>query len=153
MAFWLVKTEPSECGIADFARDPHTAISWDGVRNFQARNFLAQMSVGDQVFIYHSSCRHIGIAGIAQVSQSAYPDPSQFDPESPYHDARSQPDKPRWQAVDLVFQERFADILSLDSIKSLAGLEALPLVQRGSRLSVMPVTPEQWHILLHAAQR
>lgn len=152
MTFWLVKTEPSECSIDDFARTPHKAIRWDGVRNFQARNFLTQMAEGDQVLIYHSSCKDIGIAGIARVSAGAYPDPSQFDPDSPWHDARSQHDKPRWQAVDLMFQERFADLLPLDRIKSLSGLEGLPLVQRGNRLSVMPVTPEQWQILLQASR-
>ncbi|MFA5677264.1 MAG: EVE domain-containing protein [Pseudomonas sp.] len=92
MAFWLAKTEPAECSIDDFARAPAKSIRWDGVRNFQARNFLLQMTVGDQVFIYHSSCRDIGIAGIAQVSASAYSDPSQFDSESPCHDPRSRPE-------------------------------------------------------------
>lgn len=151
MAFWLVKTEPSECSIDDFARAPDKPIRWDGVRNFQARNFLKQMAEGDEVFIYHSSCRHIGIAGIARVSSAAYPDPSQFDPSSPYHDPKSREDKPRWQAVDLIFQQRFAELLPLDSIKSLNGLDGLPLMQRGNRLSVMPVSPEQWRILLHAS--
>jgi len=152
IAFWLVKTEPDECSIDDFARAPETPIRWDGVRNFQARNFLQQMAVGDLVFIYHSSCQHIGIAGIARVSASAYPDPSQFDPESPYHDPRSTTASPRWQAVDMLFQQRFARILPLGDIKSLDGLDGLPLVQRGSRLSVMPVTPRQWQILLRACQ-
>ncbi len=151
MSYWLVKTEPSECSIDDFARAPDTPIRWDGVRNFQARNFLMQMSEGDLVLIYHSSCRQIGIAGIARVVASAYPDPSQFEPASPYFDARSSSDKPRWQAVDLIFERRFAQVLSLEQIKTLAGLEGLPLVQRGSRLSVMPVTPEQWQILLEQA--
>lgn len=151
MTAWLVKTEPVECSIEDFARSPGTPIRWDGVRNFQARNFLLQMAPGDPVFIYHSSCREIGIAGIAQVSTPAYPDPSQFDPESPYHDPRSMLDNPRWMAVDLVFQQRFARILPLARIKSLSGLQGLPLVQRASRLSVMPITAEQWDILLSAA--
>jgi len=151
MAYWLVKTEPSECGIEDFARSPDTPIRWDGVRNFQARNFLMQMAVGDLVLIYHSSCRHIGIAGIARVSASAYADPSQFDPNSPYFDARSNNEKPRWQAVDLIFERQFPRLLPLDEIKALAGLEGLALVQRGSRLSVMPVSAEQWRILLDQA--
>ena len=86
MAKWLVKTEPSECGIDDFARQPEGVIPWDGVRNYQARNFLAQMQEGDLVFIYHSSCKRIGIAGIVRVVKSAYPDPSQFNPESPSAD-------------------------------------------------------------------
>ncbi|PRB84322.1 EVE domain-containing protein [Pseudomonas sp. MYb185] len=151
MAYWLVKTEPSECGIEDFARAPDTPIRWDGVRNFQARNFLMQMAVDDLVLIYHSSCHHIGIAGIARVSASAYADPSQFDPNSPYFDARSNHEKPRWQAVDLIFERQFPRLLPLDEIKALAGLEGLALVQRGSRLSVMPVSAEQWRILLEQA--
>lgn len=150
MAFWLAKTEPDECSIDDFARAPQTPIRWDGVRNFQARNFLRQMSVGDLVFIYHSSCREIGIAGIARVSTAAYPDPSQFDPASPYFDARSSSDKPRWQAVDLIFERRFAQVLPLERIRRLAGLEGLPLIQKGSRLSVMPISGQQWQILLGA---
>lgn len=148
MAYWLVKTEPAECSIEDFARAPDTPIRWDGVRNFQARNFLMQMAVDDLVLIYHSSCRHIGIAGVARVSASAYADPSQFDPNSPYFDARSNHDKPRWQAVDLIFECQLPRLLPLDEIKALAGLEGLALVQRGSRLSVMPVSTEQWQILL-----
>lgn len=152
MAYWLVKTEPAECGIEDFARAPNTPVRWDGVRNFQARNFLMQMAVDDLVLIYHSSCRHIGIAGIARVSTSAYADPSQFDPNSPYFDARSTHDKPRWQAVDLVFERQLPRLLPLDEIKALAGLEGLALVQRGSRLSVMPVSTEQWRILLGSHQ-
>lgn len=151
MAFWLAKTEPDECSIDDFARAPQTPVRWDGVRNFQARNYLGQMGVGDLVFIYHSSCREIGIAGIARVSTAAYPDPSQFDPDSPYHDGRSTPDNPRWLAVDMVHHQRFERVLSLTRIKSLPGLEGLPLIQRGSRLSVMPVTAEHWEILLQAA--
>lgn len=151
MAFWLAKTEPDECSIDDFARAPQTPIRWDGVRNFQARNYLGQMGVGDLVFIYHSSCREIGIAGIARVSTAAYPDPSQFDRDSPYHDGRSTPDNPRWLAVDMVHHQRFGQVLPLTRIKSLPGLEGLPLIQRGSRLSVMPVTAEHWEILLQAA--
>src|SRR5690606_17856922 len=113
--------------------------------------FLRQMSVGDLVFIYHSSCREIGIAGIARVSTAAYPDPSQFDPDSPYHDSRSTSDNPRWLAVDMVHHQRFGQVLPLTRIKSLNGLDGLPLMQRGNRLSVMPVSPEQWRILLHAS--
>jgi len=148
VAKWLVKTEPSECSIDDFARDPGTAIPWDGVRNYQARNFLKEMAEGDEVFIYHSSCKHIGIAGIVRVTRSAYPDPKQFDASSPYHDPKSTPDTPRWQAVDMQFEEKLPTLISLDQLKSLKGLEELPLVRKGSRLSVMPVSDDQWRLIL-----
>lgn len=148
MAKWLVKTEPAECGIDDFANAPQTPIRWDGVRNYQARNFLKAMAEGDEVFVYHSSCKDIGIAGVVRVVRSAYTDPTQFDPESPYFDAKSTPDKPRWQSVDLVFARKLPRLISLDRLKALAGLENLPLVQRGSRLSVMPVGEAEWQIIL-----
>ena len=149
MAKWLVKTEPSECGIDDFARQPEGVIPWDGVRNYQARNFLAQMREGDLVFIYHSSCKRIGIAGIVRVVKSAYPDPSQFNPESPYYDPKSTAEKPRWQAVDLQFERKLPALISLDTLKAMPELSELPLVRRGSRLSVMPVSDAEWQQILH----
>lgn len=148
MAKWLVKAEPSECSIDDFARDPGTAIPWDGVRNYQARNFLREMTEGDEVFIYHSSCKHIGIAGIVRVTRSAYPDPKQFDASSPYHDPKSTPDNPRWQAVDMQFVRKLPKLISLDRLKNLTGLEQLPLVRKGNRLSVMPVSDDEWQLIV-----
>ncbi|HYQ39879.1 MAG TPA: EVE domain-containing protein [Pseudomonas sp.] len=152
MARWLVKTEPAECGIDDFARAPHTPIRWDGVRNYQARNFLKAMAEGDEVFVYHSSCKDIGIAGVVRVARTAYVDPTQFDPQSPYFDAKSTPDNPRWQAVDLVFARKLPRLIPLDRLKALPGLEGLALVQRGSRLSVMPVGEAEWQIILAERQ-
>lgn len=151
MAYWLVKTEPSECGIDDFAQQPEGVIPWDGVRNYQARNFLAQMQEGDNVFIYHSSCKHIGIAGVVRVVKTAYPDPTQFNPESPYHDPKSSPEKPRWQAVDMQFERKLPTLISLDTLKAMPGLCDLPLVRKGSRLSVMPVSHAEWHHILEQA--
>ena len=148
MARWLVKTEPAECGIDDFAAAPDTPIRWDGVRNYQARNFLAAMAEGDEVFVYHASCKDIGIAGVVRVARCAYVDPTQFDPQSPYFDAKSTPDKPRWQAVDLRFVRKLPRLIPLDRLRALPGLEGLPLVQRGSRLSVMPVSEAEWRIVL-----
>lgn len=148
MAKWLVKTEPSECSIDDFAKAANQIIPWDGVRNYQARNFLMQMAEGDEVFIYHSSCKHIGIAGIARVARGAYPDPAQFAANSPYYDEKSTREKPRWQAVDMAYVRKLERLIPLDEIKSMPGLEGLPLTRRGNRLSVMPVTDEQWHIIL-----
>lgn len=149
MAKWLVKTEPSECGIDDFARKPEGVIPWDGVRNYQARNFLAKMREGDLVFIYHSSCKRIGIAGIVRVVKSAYPDPSQFNPESPYYDPKSTAENPRWQAVDLQFERKLPALISLDTLKAMPELSELALVRRGSRLSVMPVSDAEWQQILH----
>lgn len=148
MAKWLVKTEPSECSIDDFANAENHTIPWDGVRNYQARNFLKAMTENDEVMVYHSSCKHIGVAGIVRVVTSAYPDPTQFRTDSPYHDPRSTPEKPRWQAVDMAFERKLPRLLPLDEIKAMPGLEDLPLIKRGNRLSVMPVTEEQWSIIL-----
>lgn len=148
MAKWLVKTEPSECGIEDFASAPERPIPWDGVRNYQARNFLREMKEGDEVFIYHSSCKHIGIAGIVEVVKSAYADPTQFDPTSDYHDPKSAPEKPRWDAVDLKFVRKLPRLIPLDELKALPGLESLPLVRKGNRLSVMPVSDSEWQVIL-----
>ena len=151
MTKWLVKSEPAECGIEDFAEAPTGVIPWDGVRNYQARNFLARMAEGDEVFLYHSSCKHIGIAGIVKVVRSAYPDPTQFDPGSPYFDAKSTAEKPRWQAVDMKYVRSLPKLIPLDKLKSMAGLEDLPLVRKGNRLSVMPVSEEEWQIILGQA--
>ena len=152
MAYWLFKTEPAECSIDDFANAPDTPIVWEGLRNYQARNMLRdQVKTGDQVLIYHSSCKQIGVAGIARVVRSAYADPSQFDTSSAYFDEKSTADKPRWVAVDLVFVNKLPKIITLDKIKSSAKLNELPLVQKGSRLSVMPVNPSQWQSILHLA--
>jgi len=149
MSYWLFKTEPSECSIDDFARAPDTPIIWEGVRNYQARNMLRdKVKKDDLVFIYHSSCKLIGVAGIARVVRAGYPDPSQFNKASAYFDAKSTLKSPRWFAVDLVFAEKLPDIIPLDKLKSLAKLSELPLVHQGSRLSVMPVTPEQWQSIL-----
>lgn len=106
------------------------------------------MAEGDEVFLYHSSCKHIGIAGIVRVVRSAYPDPTQFDPESPYHDAKSTKEKPRWQAVDMKYVRTLPKLIPLDELKSMAGLENLPLVRKGNRLSVMPVSEREWQIIL-----
>ncbi|MEW5682017.1 MAG: EVE domain-containing protein [Pseudomonadota bacterium] len=154
MAYWLFKTEPEECSIDDFARAPDKAIVWEGVRNYQARNMLRdQVKQDDLVLIYHSSCKLIGVAGIAKVVRSAYPDPSQFDNASVYFDAKSSPDAPRWVAVDLVFVEKLPAIITLDKMKSSAKLYGLPLVQKGSRLSVMPVTELQWQTILQLGEQ
>lgn len=149
MNYWLFKTEPDECSIDDFANAPDTPVVWEGVRNYQARNYLRDdVSVGDQVFIYHSSCKDIGIAGIARVVRAAYPDPSQFDRSSIYFDQKSTTINPRWIAVDLIFVSKFPQLIRLDKLKTLANLVELPVVRKGNRLSVMPVTCAEWRTIL-----
>ena len=148
VAYWLMKTEPEECSIDDLAAHPDRSVVWEGVRNYQARNFLRQMQAGDEVLVYHSSCKQIGVAGVARVSRAAYPDPAQFDSRSPYADPKSPPDKPRWDAVDVCFVRKFARVLPLDELKAVPALEALPLVRRGNRLSVMPVSKAEWQAVL-----
>ncbi len=144
MRYWLFKTEPEECSIDDFANSPDKAIVWEGVRNYQARNFLRdQVKTGDLVFIYHSSCKDIGIAGVAEVVRSSYPDPSQFNSLSPYFDAKSSGTKAPWVSVDLQFVEKFTALLPLDKLKRSTKLEQLPLVKKGNRLSVMPVSSSE----------
>ncbi|EIK94486.1 hypothetical protein PMM47T1_21383 [Pseudomonas sp. M47T1] len=146
MAYWLMKSEPDELSIKDLAR--LSEARWDGVRNYQARNFLRAMAVGDEFFFYHSSCPEPGIAGIARISVAAYDDPTALDPESAYHDAKANADKNPWSAVDVSHVETFPKVLGLGYLKQQAALAELPLVQKGSRLSVMPVTAEQWAAVL-----
>ena len=147
MAYWLLKTEPKECSIEDLAAAPMRAFVWEGVRNYQARNFLRQMQPGDEALIYHSSCKEIGVAGIASIVRAAYPDPAQFDHHSPYFDGKSVRESPRWDAVDVRFVRRFSGILPLEDLKALPALEDFALVKKGNRLSVMPVTASEWQAI------
>ena len=143
-AFWLMKSEPAECGIADLARAPGQTVPWVGVRNYQTRNFMRDaMQPGDGVLFYHSSCAEPGIAGLAAVASTAYPDPTQFDPASPYFDAKARPDAPRWLLVDvrLVRQTR---LLPLRAMRTRPELATMRVLQPGNRLSITPVTPAEW---------
>ena len=146
MAYWLMKSEPDELSIEALARLGEAR--WDGVRNYQARNFLREMSVGDEFFFYHSSCPQPGIAGIAKITAAAYPDPTALDPESPYHDAKATAEKNPWSAVDVAHVQTFKQVLGLGLLKQQTALEELPLVHKGTRLSVMPVSPEQWTAIM-----
>lgn len=149
MSGWLFKTEPAELSIETLARRGERGAVWEGVRNYQARNLLRdEVTLGDRVFIYHSSCKLIGIAGIARVIRAAYPDPSQFDRRSIYFDAASTREKPRWIAVDVVHEQTFGRVIPLADLRVNPALAELALVQRGSRLSVMPVTTAQWQAIL-----
>jgi len=146
MHYWLFKTEPDEFSIDDLQRKQEEI--WDGIRNYQARNFLRdQVALGDLVFIYHSSCKEPGIVGIAKVIKTAFPDPSQFNDQSKYFDAKSTPDNPRWISVTLEFVEKLP-IIALSTLKSDKQLESMCLVQMGSRLSIQPVIEDEWKYII-----
>lgn len=148
MAFWLMKSEPEEFSIDDLAacgREP-----WTGVRNYQARNFMRQMQVGDGVLFYHSNTQVPGIYGIAEVASTPYPDPTQFQKKSKYFDPKATREQPRWDLVDVRFVRKLARPVPLEEIRAHADAlgEEFALVRKGSRLSVMPVTAAQWKLLL-----
>mgnify|MGYP001033296431 CR=1 FL=1 len=149
MNYWLMKSEPDVFGIEDLKRRPDQTEPWDGVRNYQARNMLRdQMQVGDLAFFYHSNCAQPGIVGIMEIVRAGRPDPTQFDPDSKYYDPASRPDNPRWYLVEVRFQRQLRRTITLDELKTHPELADMPLVRRGNRLSVMPVTPEQWQFIL-----
>lgn len=150
MQYWLMKSEPDVFGIEDLARRPDQTEPWDGVRNYQARNMMRdQMQKGDQVFFYHSNCKPPGIVGIAEVVRTGYPDHTAFEPTSKYHDPKSDPEKPRWYMVDVKFVRRLQRPITLDELKTHDdALGDFPLLRKGNRLSVMPVTAEQWDYIL-----
>jgi predicted RNA-binding protein with PUA-like domain len=151
MRWWLMKSEPDEFGLDDLERDGQTL--WSGVRNYQARNFMRdEMRVGDGVFLYHSSCPQPGIAGLGRVAAPAAPDPSQFDPRSPYHDPASRPDQPRWVAVTVAFAARAPRLLPLAEIRRDPALAELLLLRRGQRLSIQPVEERHASRLLTLAR-
>ena len=151
MQYWLMKSEPDVFSIADLAQRPGQTEPWAGVRNYQARNFMREMRLGDQVLFYHSNAKPSGIAGIAEIVGTARPDPSQFNPESPYFDAKASVDKPRWDLVEVKFVRAFAEVLPLAELKTMPELAEMLLVQKGSRLSVMPVTAAEWRAIVERA--
>ncbi len=149
MKHWLLKSEPDVFSIGDLALRPGRMEHWDGVRNYQARNYLRDgMRRGDLAFFYHSSCAVPGIAGIIEIVREGYPDNTALDPASPCHDPASTPDSPRWYMVDVRLRRAFKRIISLPELKACPALAGMPLLGRGNRLSVMPVTPEQWSAIL-----
>jgi predicted RNA-binding protein with PUA-like domain len=142
MSYWLMKSEPADVSIDDLAA-MHT-VGWYGVRNYQARNFMRDTQrVGDGVLFYHSSCAEPGIAGIARVASVAYPDPTQFDPKSKYFDAKATPENPRWMQVDVEFVRK-TRLLSLAELRQHPELADMRVLQKGSRLSITPVTAAEW---------
>jgi len=151
MAYWLMKSEPDVFGIDHLVSCTDQTEPWDGVRNYQARNMMRdQMKIGDQVFFYHSNCDAPGIVGIMEVVKEGYPDDTAFDPEQKYFDSKSDPEKPRWFMVDVRYVRHLARNIPLAELKQHADgpLEDMPLVRKGNRLSIMPVTPEQWAFIL-----
>lgn len=145
--YWLFKAEPHIYGLDHLAAEPNKTGRWDGIRNYQARNFLRdQVKAGDEVFIYHSSCKNVGIVGTAKVVKTGYPDPTQFNPESDYYDPKSTPENPRWVSVDIQLTKTFPRLIPLAEIKEKPELENMVLVKQ-SRLSTQPVTAGEWKFI------
>lgn len=142
--YWLMKSEPAECSIDDALAAPQATVPWTGVRNYQARNFMRDgMQVGDGVLFYHSSCAEPGIVGLARVASSTRPDPTQFDPQSPYFDAKSKPEAPRWLLLDVQALKK-TRLIGLPEMRATPALADMVVLQRGSRLSITPVSAEHW---------
>lgn len=149
MNYWLMKSEPDVFGIEHLRQRPGQIEPWDGVRNYQARNMLRdQMQVGDLAFFYHSNCKPPGIVGIMEIVRAGYPDPTQFDPDSDYYDPKSDPANPRWFLVDVQFRRQFQRVITLDELKSHPELADLAVVRKGNRLSINPVSKEQWDFIV-----
>lgn len=149
MKYWLFKSEPEEFSIDDLKKKRSKTEHWDGVRNYQARNFMRDdMKTGDLGFFYHSNCDVPGIVGIVEVAREGYVDHTAFDPDDKHFDPKSNPDKPRWFMVDVKFVERFPDTISLQELKKNPELSGMRLVQKGNRLSVMPVEKKEWNAIL-----
>ncbi len=150
MQYWLFKSEPDEFSI-DHLKESDTTL-WEGVRNYQARNFMRdECKNGDIALFYHSSCKNVGVAGIATISKEAVDDPSQFDKNSNYYDPKSNREKPRWQCCELKFKSKFDSVVPLSDIKSNPKLKDMYLVQKGSRLSVQPVKEDEFKEILKMA--
>ena len=151
MNYWLLKSEPSTFSIDDLAAKPKCTTAWDGVRNYQARNMLRDsIKKGDSAFFYHSSCDVPGIAGIVTVVKEGYPDETAFDPKHHHYDADSRAADPRWYVIDVKLTRKFANVITLDTLKKHAGkaLADMILLRRGNRLSVIPVSKKEWDFIL-----
>jgi predicted RNA-binding protein with PUA-like domain len=149
--YWLMKSEPSAFSIDDLAASPGRQTCWDGVRNYQARNYMREMKVGDQVLFYHSSTEPPAVVGITEVVRTAYPDDTAFQKGNKHYDPKSDPSKPVWEMVDIKLVKKFSRPLSLDFLKGQAPLKRMELLRKGSRLSVQPVQPEEWKAILKLA--
>jgi predicted RNA-binding protein with PUA-like domain len=146
--YWLMKSEPTTFSIDDLQGSSNQTTCWDGVRNYQARNFMRSMAVGDRVLFYHSNADPPAVVGIAEVVTTTYADSTQFDKKDKHYDPESKPSEPRWDMVDIKYVRKFSRPLALDELRKEARLKGMVLLQKGSRLSVQPVTPVEWkHIL------
>jgi predicted RNA-binding protein with PUA-like domain len=147
MRYWLMKSEPEEFSIDDLERAPGRKVAWFGVRNYQARNFMRdEMTLGDGVLFYHSSCAEPGIVGIAKVCTAAFPDRTQFDPQSKYFDPKSTPENPRWVNVEVAFVRK-TRLIGLAELRAHAPLAGMKILARGNRLSITPVEPAEWQFI------
>ncbi len=145
MAYWLMKSEPDAFSIDDLKRDGQT--HWDGIRNYQARNYMREMQVGDAVLFYHSNCRPPGIVGTMKVIKTVYPDHTAFDPKDPHFDPKSNANQPRWEMVDLAYVSTFPKMLSLAQLRLEPALSTMFILRKGNRLSITPVTKEEWQVI------
>ncbi|MEQ1681644.1 MAG: EVE domain-containing protein [Nitrospira sp.] len=150
--YWLMKSEPTTFSIDDLIRSPNHATYWDGVRNYQARNFMRSMAVGDHVLFYHSNTDPPAVVGIAEVVKTAYPDSTQFDKKDKHYDPASKPSEPRWDMVDIKYVRKFVRALTLDELRKENKLNGMVLLKKGSRLSVQPVTPLEWRHIMKLAE-
>ncbi len=154
MNYWLMKSEPTSFSFDDLKNSKNKTTHWDGVRNYQARNFMMKdMKIGDQILFYHSNCETPAVVGVAYVSSEAYPDFTAFDENSKYYDSKSSPEKPRWYMVDITWKSDFKRSVSLKEIKSIPELSSMKLVQKGQRLSVQPVTKEEFEIIVQLGNK
>ncbi len=146
--YWLMKSEPETFSIEDLKNCKNQTEPWDGIRNYQARNFMRDvMKVGDEVLFYHSSCAEPGVVGIAEIVKESYPDPTQWDKKSKYYDEKSTKENPRWYLVDVKFRKEFDEIVSLKEIKAKKELAGMLVVQRGQRLSIQPVEKKDFEMI------
>ncbi|HET9843383.1 MAG TPA: EVE domain-containing protein [Gammaproteobacteria bacterium] len=147
--YWLFKSEPDTFSIDDLTIKPNRTDSWEGVRNYTARNLLRNsIQVGDLGFFYHSSCKNPGIVGIIEVTRAGYPDPTALNPKSKYYDSKSTIEKPRWYCVDVRFKEKFKEPIFLQALRNNPALKDFTLLKKGNRLSVLPVTEKEWNTIL-----
>lgn len=146
MNYWLFKSEPDAFSIDDLKAMKGRKDHWDGIRNYQARNLMRdEMVKGDLGFFYHSSCKVPGIVGVVEVVKEAYPDHTAWDPDSKYYDPKSSPDNPRWVMVDVKFRQKFAEVISLERLRTVSKLDDMVLLRKGSRLSIQPVSKAHWN--------
>lgn len=149
MQYWLMKSEPSEFSIDDLKNRPKKTEPWDGVRNYQARNMMRdEMKKGDLVFFYHSNCEEPGIVGIMTVAKEGYPDHTAFDPDDKHFDPKSDPENPRWFYVDVKYKRKLKRTITLSELREQKPLQKMKLLQKGNRLSIMPVSKEEWDYIL-----